>query len=164
MDHLSPGEYDRLNAAVESDLPRISVGDVALEIVNEHLAAAGDAAYWESKFYRMREMYRTRFTEGLPTNQWHERYCGLANAVEAIKHTGGRVEVHGVRIEACDDYGQTISEQSAARDAALQNSSADARVQAEALRRAVLDHRLEAGDPALRVLLDRANEIERGQR
>lgn len=37
IDRLTLDQYERLNAAVESDLPRTNVGEVALEIVNEYL-------------------------------------------------------------------------------------------------------------------------------
>ena len=39
-----------------------------------------DAAYWRDRFYRMRAMYRERFNEGLSTEDWHRKRCGLMNA------------------------------------------------------------------------------------
>lgn len=40
------------------------------------------AAYWQGRFLRMRAMYRERFNEGLSTEDWHRKHCGLMNAPE----------------------------------------------------------------------------------
>lgn len=39
IERLTDDQYERLNRAVEDRMPRTSVGEVALEIVNEYLAA-----------------------------------------------------------------------------------------------------------------------------
>ena len=37
--------------------------------------ACPTASYWHSRFLRMKAFYRERFTEGLSTQEWHEKYC-----------------------------------------------------------------------------------------
>lgn len=111
----------------------------------------------------------------------------LVSAVETIKATGGTVEIYGVRIEPCDEYGRTETDRRI-RDAALEDGRGDlarhiARAKAEALREAAVEveaerrrvsvartamentydeGRLDALDGILNMLRDRADALSDG--
>lgn len=48
---------------------------------------AVDETYWQGRFRRMQAMYRERFNEGLSTEDWHRKHCGLMNAPEVTAET-----------------------------------------------------------------------------
>jgi len=72
-------------------------------------------AYWKDRFERMQRMYRDRWTEGLPQNEWHTKHCAAKQAADEERNRAERAEQE--RDEAQAELGWTARQLGIAQDA-----------------------------------------------